>query len=59
MFKNRSVVMKVIDDKNINPDAAPVEPIDPNEIIQNVTKSVIMIIGFYIAADTVRQLIIK
>lgn len=51
--------MKVIDDKNINPDAAPVEPIDPNEIIKNVTKSVIMIIGFYIAADTVRQLIIK
>ena len=59
MFKNRSIVMKVVDDKNLNSDPTPVEPVDYTNVIQDVTTSVILIIGFYMVTDTVRQLIIK
>jgi hypothetical protein len=60
MFKNKSIVMHVVDNKDLAAEAGSIpEPIDYDNIIGDITKSVIMILGFYMAADTARQLILR
>jgi len=60
MFKNKSIVMHVVDNKDLGADVPPApDPIDYDSIIGDITKSVIMILGFYMVADTARQLVLR
>lgn len=58
MFKNKSLVVKMVNNSE-QQTQAPSEPIDPSDIITNVTIGVCTIIGFYMLSDTCRQLIIN
>jgi hypothetical protein len=53
LFKNRSVVMKMIDDKEVH--QHPPKEIDYDKISQEIVKTAGQIIIVYILADTLRQ----
>lgn len=60
MFKNRAFLIRIVD-KNKNPDTNETEngiPIDQTKLIRDATQSIVTIIGTYIAADTLRKVII-
>lgn len=60
MFKNRAFLIRIVD-KNKNPDTNEIEngiPIDQTKLIKDATQSIVTIIGTYIAADTLRKVII-
>jgi hypothetical protein len=58
LFKNKSLVVKMVNNSE-QQTQAPSEPIDPSDIVTSVTIGVCTIIGFYMLADTCRQLIIN
>lgn len=52
-FKNRSVVMKMVEDKQMA--LEPAEPVDYSAISQELVKSLGTLIVVYVTADTIRQ----
>jgi hypothetical protein len=58
LFKNRSIVMRVVDDKETIELEGPVPPRDPVKVAREVTKCACFVIGAYVVADTFRQVTI-
>lgn len=59
MLRNRSFVFKVVNDNDRVLNAAPKpDPVDPADIVQSVTVAACTVIGFYMATDTMRQILI-
>ncbi len=56
MFKNRSVQVKMVDDRKLLEPTSP--PVDISQTAAVVATSVIAVIGAYMFTDTLRQVVI-